>query len=111
MNNESVGQLMANPRHERFTQEFVKTGNAAASYLAAGYKEERTRNSLDASASRLLRSGKVAARIQQIRDQLSCKTSYSSSTVQRVQLLIINELHDAKKLLAQHSGDFLWISR
>lgn len=55
-----------NPRHERFAREYIKSGVASKAYLAAGY-HPTTRNSMDASASILLRHPKVQGLLQQYR--------------------------------------------
>lgn len=51
-----------NLRHREFILFYLKTGNAAQAYQAAGYKPS-TRNSLDVCASRLLNSAKVQREI------------------------------------------------
>jgi len=52
-------------RMERFARFYFESGNAAASYLKAGYKPS-SRNTLDSAASRLTRSVKVKARIREL---------------------------------------------
>lgn len=71
---------LANIRHERFVRAWVKTGNAAQSYLKAGYKPT-TRNSLDASACQLLRSPKVKSRIGEVKRAVSYKTRVGLETL------------------------------
>ena len=64
---------LANPRHERFARYYLKYGVAAVAYRKAGYNPT-TRNSLDASASQLLRVPKVQSRIREIKRQMSTRT-------------------------------------
>jgi hypothetical protein len=64
---------LANPRHERFARYFLKYGVAAVAYRKAGYNPT-TRNSLDASASQLLRVPKVQSRIKEIKRQMNTRT-------------------------------------
>lgn len=51
-----------NPRQLRFVTEYMQTSNAARSYMLAGYRAS-TRNALDVSACKLLRSSKVKREI------------------------------------------------
>ena len=60
---------LQSPRMERFARYYLETGNAAASYLRAGYKPS-TRTSLDPAASKLTRSHKVKARIRELQAHL-----------------------------------------
>ena len=63
---------LTNPRHERFARYYMRTGNAAASYLKAGY-EPTTRNALDVNACRLLRHSKVRGRIRELQRQMATR--------------------------------------
>jgi phage terminase small subunit len=79
-----------NPRHETFVRHWLKTGNGAQSYLAAGYKPT-TRNALDVSASQLLRRPKIKARINEVRRQMSYKTRVTLET-------LVEQAEDARRL-------------
>lgn len=61
---------LPNPRHESFVRLYIETGNAAASYLKAGYTPT-TRSGLDAAASRLARKGKIRRRMLELGSQLA----------------------------------------
>jgi hypothetical protein len=67
---------LANIRHERFARAYIRTGNAAASYLKAGYAPT-TRESLDPAASKLTRQNKVASRIRELRKQMAARNRIS----------------------------------
>jgi phage terminase small subunit len=69
-----------NPRHERFAQCYIQTGNAAASYIEAGYTPT-TRSGLDAAASRLARKGKTQRRITELRGQLARRSAVTLDTL------------------------------
>jgi phage terminase small subunit len=84
---------LINPRHERFVRHWRKTGNAAASYIAAGY-EPQSRNSLDAAACRLLRHHKVIARLRELERSMVQKTEIS------LQLLIDQLAEDRRQAKA-----------
>ena len=71
---------LTNPRHERFARLYIKTGNAAASYLQAGYAPA-TRESLDPAASKLTRSNKVASRIRELQRQMAARNRISLDTL------------------------------
>jgi hypothetical protein len=74
---------LANPRHERFVRYYMKTNNASAAYLKAGYRP-KDRASLDPAASKLTRHHKVQSRIREIRRQMT----------QRTRITIESLLHD-----------------
>jgi hypothetical protein len=71
---------LRNIRHERFARAYIKTGNAAASYLKAGYTP-KTRSGLDAAACRLARSGKTQSRIKELRRQMAARNRISVDTL------------------------------
>ena len=56
--------LLKNKRHEIFAGLVANTGNARQAYISAGYSA----NGADASASKLLKSTKVAARVAELRE-------------------------------------------
>lgn len=68
----------------------MKTGNGAQSYLKAGYKPT-TRNSLDASASQLLRVPKVHRRIMELRKQMATRERITVGS-------LVDELDEARAL-------------
>lgn len=55
---------LANPRHERFAQEYLVDLNGGRAYERAGYKASG--RSADAHASRLVANGSIAARIAEL---------------------------------------------
>lgn len=63
-------QVLANVRHEDFCQEYVKNGNNGRAAYRAAMNADVSDATADASASRLLRSDKIAARIAAIREGL-----------------------------------------
>jgi hypothetical protein len=86
---------LANIRHERFARAYIRTGNAAASYLKAGYAPT-TRESLDPAASKLTRSNKVAGRIRELQAQAAKRNAVTVDT-------LIDELA-ADRALARRLG-------
>ena len=57
---------------ERFARFYMKSGNAAASYLKAGYKAA-SRTTLDSAASHLTRNPKVKGRIRELQKQMASR--------------------------------------
>ncbi len=57
---------------ERFARLYMKTGNAAASYLEAGYKVA-SRTTLDSAASHLTRNPKVKGRIRELQHNMATR--------------------------------------
>jgi len=47
--------VLDNPKHRRFAQEYVKSGNATRAYISMGY----SKNGADASTARLLGNARV----------------------------------------------------
>lgn len=81
---------LANPRHERFARHYMKTGNAAASYLKAGYSPS-SRESLDPAASKLTRHDKVQRRIRELQKQMAARNRITVDS-------LVEELDEAKAL-------------
>lgn len=79
-----------NIRHERFAREFIRTNVAATAYLKAGFNPT-TRNSLDASASALLRRPKVKSRILELRQQMADRNRITVDS-------LLQDLADDRKL-------------
>ena len=71
---------LSNPRHERFVRYYMKTNNASAAYLKAGYRP-KDRASLDPAASKLTRHHKVQSRIREIRRQMTQRTRITLETL------------------------------
>ena len=61
---------LTNPKHEVFAQAIVKGLNGRAAYIDAGY-EVSTPASADVSASRLLKSAKIAARVAELQSRVA----------------------------------------
>jgi hypothetical protein len=87
---------LANPKHERFAQEVVKGSSASAAYRTV--YDVKKGNAADASASRLLKSDKVAARVAELQERKSDDVMLSAQWV--IEQLIDN----ATK--AKMQGDF-----
>jgi len=64
-------QPLSNLRHEKFAQLYTGDllGNALASYLASGYKNNPASGVVGAAAHQLLRTPKVWARVSYLRDE------------------------------------------
>jgi len=73
---------------ERYARYYLETGNAAASYLRAGYKPS-TRASLDPAASKLTRSHKVKARIRELQAHLVTRNRITLD-------ILVEELEEAR---------------
>ena len=61
---------MLNVKQEAFCLHYAKTGNATESYKQAGYSA-KTGGALYASANRLLKNAKVAARLKELADEMA----------------------------------------
>jgi phage terminase small subunit len=73
-----------NTRQERFVLAVVEGKSGSQAYRLAGYcAAER---SAEAAASRLLRNGKVATRLEELRRELAEKTEITVETVKRMLL-------------------------
>src|SRR4030095_14797571 len=68
--------VLENIRHERFAVLYVKSANASASYLKAGYNPT-TRNSLDVSACQLLKNLRQSVELR------SCEPKWPGETRSR----------------------------
>ena len=66
-------------KQERFVEEYLLDLNASAAYQRAGYRARG--NSAEASASKLLRNHKVAARIAELRAERSERTKVTADMV------------------------------
>jgi len=62
-----------NPRHERFCQAYVTTGNASEAYRQAGFKSKE----VDGNAGRLIVRDSISSRIAEIRAELQRKSAIS----------------------------------
>ncbi|TIW37182.1 MAG: Terminase small subunit, partial [Mesorhizobium sp.] len=56
--------ILRNPRHERFAQGIAKGLSGKAAYVEAGYRS--TGNAAEVGAAKLVRNGKIAARIAEL---------------------------------------------
>jgi phage terminase small subunit len=72
-------EIKLSPMHQKFVQEYLKDMNAKAAYIRAGYMARGNR--AEASASRLLRHGKVAAAIQQAMDERAARVQITSDSI------------------------------
>lgn len=61
------------PKQEKFAQLYVETGNASEAYRAA-YDSNSKHEVVNVKASELLKNGKVAVRVQELRDELEEKS-------------------------------------
>lgn len=68
---------LTNARHERFAQELAKGSSASAAYSAAGYKPS------DQHASRLVRNGKVAARVLELKERAAVRAEITAADIAR----------------------------
>lgn len=71
---------LTNPRHERFAREFMRCGVASQAYELAGY-QSASRNALDAHASRLVRHGKVKARLEELHNMTAKRHEITVDTL------------------------------
>lgn len=68
-----------NTRHERFAQELAKGKSQAEAYRLAGY--EGTDAAMEASASRLVRNVKVAARVAELQAKAAERTEITVAAI------------------------------
>jgi phage terminase small subunit len=73
-----------NSRQERFVLAVAEGRPGSQAYRLAGY--HATERSAEAAASRLLRNGKVAARLEELRKDLAEKTEITVETIKRMLL-------------------------
>jgi phage terminase small subunit len=71
---------LRNPRHERFAREYHKNGVASRAYERAGYRAAN-RNVLDSKASRLVRSGKMKARLAELQNMTAKRHEITVDTL------------------------------
>ena len=69
-------------KHERFCQEYLIDLNATQAYLRTGYKPQKDESAAE-SASRLLRTVKVRARIDELMAERSKRTGVTADRVVR----------------------------
>lgn len=95
--------MLKNRKHELFAGFYAKTGNARQAYIDAGYSP----NGADASASKLLKTTKVAARIAEIRGNIAKvvqeKTGIDKAWV-TTQLVEVVRMAKAAEPVLDHEG-------
>jgi phage terminase small subunit len=62
------------PKQEAFCVAYVKSGNASEAYREAGYAPGSSEKTVNEQASRLLRNGKVTARLSELRQDAAQAT-------------------------------------
>jgi phage terminase small subunit len=83
---------------EKFCLEYAKLGNARQAYINAGYscKEE---NTIDASASRLLRNVKVQKRLTELAEETKTKAIADIQEMQEVLTEIIRQVREEEVIV------------
>ena len=71
-----------NTRQERFVLAVLERKSGSQAYRLAGYRAAE--RSAEAAASRLLRNGRVAARLEELRRDLAEKTEITVETIKRM---------------------------
>lgn len=86
---------LSNPRHEAFAVEYARTGNGRQSYITAGYSE----HAADACASRLLTDAKVAARVAELRAELTERVIAAEISDRNARVAALQDRWDRMKAL------------
>jgi phage terminase small subunit len=95
---------LKNCRHERFAQNVVSGLNLSAAYVAAGYRQAGA----SANAARLLRSGIVSERVNELRNEIAVKFVESQITTREERLKALQARRDAvlEAMAARAVGDY-----
>jgi phage terminase small subunit len=90
--------ILINARHERFVQELTRGKSQGDAYLAAGYKSASA-SAAYAHAARLVRNGKVRARLNELQSNEEVK---SLLTMERhlEELRVLREIAKANRQLS-----------
>lgn len=99
-----------NPLQEKFVLEYVKCGNQADAYIAAGYKVAN-RNVAASNANTLLRNPKIWAAIRKMQDDLSHEVLVSKSWVLKQLILNVQKASQAEPVLdrdGMETGDYIY---
>lgn len=95
---------MLNPKQEAFCLHYSRTGNAAESYKAAGYKA-KTERAVYANANRLLKNDKVQARLQELTEEIkSDKIASVRETQERLTAIMRGEVLE-EQVVVESLGD------
>lgn len=88
----AIGELTE--MQEKFAQEYVKSGNATASAINAGYSEK----SASVLGSRMKRNVKVMQRIRELKEEMGIKVDTEEDTL----LEMLTDIAEDKNSEAQH---------
>ena len=96
--------MALNVKQEAFCLHYAKTGNATESYKIAGYSA-KTEGALYASANRLLKNVKVAARLKELADEMKSEKIASIAEIQeRLTVILRGELME-EQVVVEGCGD------
>ena len=90
--------ILVNARHERFVQELIRGNSQGDAYLAAGYKSTSA-SAAYAHAARLVRNGKVRARLNELQLKEEAK-SLLTMEQHLEELRVLREIAKANRQLS-----------
>lgn len=93
-------------KQEKFCLEYAKSGNQRQAYIKAGYKC-KNENSMDASASQLLRKPKVKARLAEIYEEIKNASIADVVEMQKTLTSIIRQQLEEEVIVVESVGDFM----
>ncbi len=95
---------LLNVKQEAFCLHYAKTGNATESYKQAGYTA-KTEGALYASANRLLKNAKVAARLKELAEEMASEKIAGIREIQeRLTSILRGELQE-EQVVVEGCGD------
>lgn len=91
-------------KQEKFCLEYAKSGNQRQAYKAAGYQCKND-ESVDASASQLLRNPKVEARLAELTEEIKNASIADITEMQQTLTSIIRQKLDEEVVVACYEGN------
>lgn len=98
--NSNSSHIKLTPKEEKYSQEYVKTGNKSEAYRLSYSTKNMTSKTVNEKACRLFQRGKVRARIKQLQEQLAERNKMTLDKVVQgiaeIATFDIAELYDEK---------------
>lgn len=97
-------------KQEKFCLEYAKTGNQRQAYFFAGYNS-KSDEAADAAASRLLRNGKVQARLAELAEEAKNASIADIVEMQQTLTAIIRKQMTEEVIVVESVGDYMTEAR
>lgn len=101
-----MNSLALSVKQEKFCLEYAKSGNQRQAYYFAGYNS-KSDEAADAAASRLLRNGKVQARLAELAEEAKNASIADVVEMQQTLTSIIRKQLTEEVIVVENVGDFM----